>query len=68
MVFFELLNKGITAAPTESGMSCLDDNVMIRFVSDENLANQGPGGVFSAYQLCIDEDQSSEDVAEDAQA
>lgn len=61
MVFFELLNKGITAAPTESGMSCLDDNVMIRFVSDEALADRSPQGVSYAYPLSIvDVDQFPE--------
>lgn len=65
--FFHLLNEGIAAAPAESGMSRLDDNVMVRFVSDEDIANQGPEGVSYAYQLCIDEEQGPEDD-EDADA
>lgn len=65
--FFKLLNEGIQAAPVESGMSRIDDNVFIRYVSDEDLANQGPEGISYAYQLSLEDDPPDEDDDESAE-
>lgn len=63
--FMELLDEGIAAAPADSGIAQLDDNVMVRFVSDEIIANQGPEGVSYAYELCLDDADSDDDEQDD---
>lgn len=59
--FYELLDKGIAAAPAESGFNRIEDKTSMRIVPDDSLEGQSPEGVSRAYRMCMEEDETTED-------